>query len=386
MGLPNASIIIANGQLGSLLQLADGVAGYVLEGVSNGDITAGTPFLVTGLDDAVAQGLTNATNPFAYKVIKEHYDEAPIGSEVYIMLVADTMTVNLMADKTNANGAKKLLDFAEGKIALLSVMDNNDSPTVTNGLDANVATAKVNMQALAEEYATTYNTPFWGIIGGTGYNGTATDLTDQTASDQDYVSIMIGDTVSGTSAAVGLPMGRAAKEPVQRLISRVKSGALNIVNAYEGTTKVEKSTQVATIHDRGYITLRKFPSKNGYYFANDFTCTPSNNDFNRGARRRVINKMHRLAYLLLVEEIDDEVPTSATGTIDPPYAKYLEALVQSQLQAIMVANGELSDVVVSVDPNQNVVQSGKTSVVVKGLPVGYNNMIEATIGLTSSTA
>lgn len=387
MALPDVLIQLLNGQLGSLLALADGVAGYVCEGASNGDIVLGTPFKVTGLDDAVAKGLTSATNAAGYKIVKEHYDEAPSGSEVYMMVVADTMTVDLMADKTNTNGARKLLDFAQGKIRLLGLMDSADSPTVTNGLDANVATAKTNLQALAEEYAGAgKQSPFWGFIGGTGYNGTATDLTDQTASDQDRVSIMVGDTASGTSAAIGTLLGRLAAIPVQRKPSRVKTGSLNITTAYVGTTKVEESTDIATIHDRGYITLRTFPNKNGYYFANDFTCTATTSDYHNGARRRVIDKVQIIAYALLVEEIEEEVPTEADGTIDAAYAAYLQDKINNQVRGIMVATNELSAFECFVDPKQQVLSDSTLDVVLRPTPVGYNSTINATLGFINPAA
>lgn len=379
---PNVKTLLLNGTLGSLLALVDGTAGQVITGVSNGDITVSTPFLVVSFEDAVSKGLANDTNPFAYKYVKEFYDEAPSGTELYLMLVPDTMTVDMMADKTNPNGAVKLLDFADGKIRLLGVMDDPASITTSNGLDENVYTAKTNMQALAIAYAADdKQSPFWGFVGGTGFTGVATDLDDQTQSSDNYVSIVIGDTVTGGGSMLGIAMGRAASIPVQRKISRVKDGKLNITACYLGSDLVENYNNWAMLHDKGYISPRKFVRREGYFFARDYTCTSTTDDYSFGARRRIANKMQIIAYEALVEEIEDEVPTDedGSGKIDAAYAAYLEAGLGNQYRLIMVANKELTDVTVSCDRNQNVISTNKTVVVVKGTPVGYNGTIEVPI-------
>src|ERR1044072_4549048 len=122
MSLPDVKIVLQNGTLGSIVQTADGIAGIMLTGASEGDIDAGTPFVITSLTDAENQGLSEAGNPFAYKQIREFYNEAGEGALLYVLLVANTVTVASMADNTNANGAKKLLDYAGGKIRVLGVM------------------------------------------------------------------------------------------------------------------------------------------------------------------------------------------------------------------------------------------------------------------------
>lgn len=383
MALPNVILELLNGQLGSLLSSFDGVSGQVIPGVSNGSIVSGTPFLVTSLEDAVTKGLADASNPFAYKYVKEFYDEAPVGTELYLMIVPDTMTVDMMADKTNANGAVKLLDFAEGRIVLLGVMDDPASITTANGFDQNVNTAKVNMQALAEAYAgTDKQTPFWGFVAGTGCTGVATDATDQKTSSDNYVSIVAGDTVSGGGCMLGNVMGLAASLPVQRKISRVENGKLNILSAYVGNTLVEKATTITMYHDKGYIVPRKFPLKDGYFWARDWTCTSDTDDYKFGARRRVINKIRRLIYLIAVEQIEGEIPLDEdnSGNIDAAYAKTLESTFENQINQIMVANGELVSFDCFIDVNQNVLSTDELNIVYEAVPVGYNGTIKGTIG------
>ncbi len=391
MSLPDVKISLQNGTLGSVVQTSDGIAGIVLTGVSEGDITVGDPFVIASLTDAENLGLTASGNAFAYKQIKEFYDEAGEGALLYVLFLDDTVTVDNMANGTNANGAKKLLDYAGGKIRLLGVIydaDDDEAITTTNGIDQLCYTAAANMQVLADAYAAK-QTPFRGVVGGTGAGlsgGTpgplsSAALTDQTGSSYTRASILIGDTEAEGDAALGLLLGRLAKVPVQRKVSRVKSGPLAAVTeGYIGTTLAEQYTTTGIIHDKAFITLRTFPNKNGYFFANDFTCTPTTDDYHFIARGRVIDKAHVITYATFVEEVDEEVPVDESGKIAAGYAKYLEQKITNQLNLTMTANREVSAVSCFVDPNQNVISTNKVNVVLKIRPVGYASDIEVSLG------
>lgn len=386
MSLPNVNITLANGQLGSVLQTNDGIAGLVLTGVSEGSITAGNPVLVTSLTDAINQGLTTNNNAFAYKHISEFYEEAAVGAQLYVMLVPSTMKVNQIADKTNTAGAIKLLNYAAGAIRLLGIVtdDNsvyNSSAPVNNtgGINADCYTAIANMQALATQFFLA-QTPFRAVIGGTSYSGTAAALTNQTTASDNRVSVLIGDTISGNGAAVGLLLGRAASIPVQRKISRVRDGALANTTAFIGTVAAAVFADTETLFDKGYITFRVFPNKSGFYFSGDATCTATTDDYSSFARGRVIDKAQILAYATFVNEVDDEVPVNASGTVDAGYAKWLEQQITNQINLSMTANNEISAVTCFIDTNQNVLGTGQLNVVLKVTPVGYASDIEVQLG------
>lgn len=388
MALPNVNITLANGTLGQTLQTADGVCGMVLVGASEGTIVQGSPFTVISLDDAKTKGLTQANNPIAYKEITEFFNEAGTGATLYVLLVANTVTVESMADQTNANGAVKLLDYAAGKIRILGIMDDPSAytPTITSGLNAKVATAKTNMQTLATTY---FNKqwPFRAVIAGENFSGTATALTDQISSAQNRVSILIGDTAASTNrAAIGLLLGRLAVIPVQRKVSRVKTGPLTSSTAYIVATDATQYTTTATIHDRGYITIRTFPNKSGYYFTGDPTCTATTDDYRFIARGRVIDKAQILAYATYVEEIDNEVLVNTDGTLNAGYCKFMEQQVTNQLNLIMTANNEISSATCYVDPAQNVLSTNIVNVVLKIVPVGYSSTINITLGFSNPAA
>lgn len=392
MSLPNVNITLANGQLGSVLQTSDGVVGMALTGASEGSIVAGTPFLVTSLTDAQNQGLTITNNPFAYRQVKEFYDEAAIGAQLYLMLVPNTMKVNQMADKTNANGAIKLLNFAVGKIRALGIMSDDSQVysggsglTTTNGINADCYTAISNMQLLANQFFTAQK-PLRGIVGGTSFTGTATALTDQTLSTNNRVSCLLGDTQSGAAAALGLLLGRVASIPVQRKISRVKTGALRNTTAYIATTPADQYANTEMLFDKGFITFRTFPGKSGFFFSGDATCTATTDDYASLARGRVIDKAQILTYAVFVEEVDNEVLVNADGTLNAGYVKSLEQTITNQVNLIMTANSEISGIKAFIDPAQNVLSASQVNVVLKLTPVGYSSDIEVKLGFANPAA
>ncbi|HXS38334.1 MAG TPA: DUF2586 family protein [Flavipsychrobacter sp.] len=383
----NVNVTLGNGALGSVLQTQDGIAGMVLNGTAEGTIVAGTPFLITSLQDAITAGLTTTNNPLAYKNITDFYANAlNEGAQLYIMLVPDTMTVAQMADKTNTNGAIKLLQFAGGKVRILGIMSDDahvysvGSPVVTtNGINADVYTAVTNIQALAQQFFLAEQ-PFRAVIGGTSFTGTASSLSDLTTEANNRVAVLIGDTVSGANAALGLCLGTLAAIPVQRKISRVKNGPLNTNTAFIATTSADQYTQTDAITSKGFITFKAYQSLSGFFFTGDPTATTTTDDYAMLARGRVIDKAHLLAYATFVQEVDDEAPVDPkTGLIDPGFALYLQQQMENQINLSMVANNNCSGVTCFIDPNQNVLSTSQLNVTLKITPVGYATTINVTL-------
>lgn len=182
------------------------------------------------------------------------------------------------------------------------------------------------------------------------------------------------------SASVGLLLGRFAKNPVQRKPSRVRDGAVNIIDAYVGSAKVEAHSGIALMHDKGYIVMRTFPGKTGYFFSGDPTAAATTDDYSQLARGRVIDKAHVLAYLTYLEELDEEIAINADGTLEIGMVKYLEKKVEDQINGSMTANGEISGVSCFINPNQNILSNNKLNVTLNIAPVGYASAIEVLLG------
>jgi hypothetical protein len=392
-GCGGVTVNLANGQLGGTLQTNDGVCGMVLTGASEGGgYTLGDTLLVTGLANLASQGITQTGNPFAYRQVKEFYDQAGDGANLYLMLVSTAMLINSIADNTNASGAKKLLNYAGGKIKVLGIMTDDKAiaavPTVitiTAGLNASIITAVANMKVMAAAFFAAQK-PFRCIIGGTSYGGVPANLTDQTSgTTNSRVGILIGDTQSydatNSSAALGLLLGTIASIPVMRKVSRVRTGALTNTAVYLKTTAIESGgSDPATIAGRCYITFTTYPNVSGYFWHSDPMVAATTDDYRFLARGRVIDKAHVLAYGTFVQEVDDEVPVNDDGTIDAKFAKWLETQIITQITTSMKKNGEISGVQCTIATNQNILATSVLTVVLKIRPVGYATDIVISLG------
>lgn len=389
----SVNITLANGQLGATLQTNDGITGMVLTGTTDsGGYTVGTPALITNLADLAVAGITETGNPFAYKQVQEFYRQAGKGAQLYLLLVPPTMTVAQMADSTNANGAVKLLNFAGGKIKVLGLLSDDDAVedttgipvTVANGLNEDVYEAVVNMAVTANVYFQAQK-PFRAIVGGTSFSGVPASLEDmELGTTNNRTAILIGDTASGNSACLGMLLGVISAIPVQRKISRVRSGALSTTQAYVGNTNVDGAeAAVAVIAQRGFITFTTYPNVSGFFFSGDPMCTATADDYSMLSRGRVIDKAHILAYTTFVQEVDDEIPVNADGTLDAGFCKWLQQQIINQVNNTMTANKEISSVNCFIDPVQNILSTNKLNVVLTITPVGYATNISINLGFSN---
>ncbi len=388
----SVNISLANGQLGGTIQTNDGITGMVLTGASElGGYVSGTPILVTSMADVTTAGITGTLNSFAIKQLQEFYNQAGTGAQLYLMLVPATMTVAQMADNSNPAGAKVLLDYAAGKIKVLGLLSDDlaivaagGTITIASGLNEDVLTAASNMRTMAQAYFAAEK-PFRAVIGGTSYTGTPGDLIDETTgTTNNRTAILIGDTditYSSASACLGLLLGVISSIPVQRKISRVRTGSLATTKAYVGNNTVEAADgDLAVIAGRGYITFTTYPNVSGYFFSGDPMCTATTDDYCMLARGRVIDKAHILAYTTFVQEVDDEVPVNADGTLDAGFCKWLEQQIVNQVNNTMTANKEISNVGCFIDPEQNILSTNELRVVLRITPVGYATNIEISLG------
>ncbi len=393
MGRVNISL--ANGQLGGTIQTNDGITGIVMTGQSEaGGYVTGTPILVTSMADVATARITEDNNPFAIKQLKEFYSQAGAGAQLYVMLTPHGVTVANMADITAPLSAKRLLDYAGGKIKVLGLLSDDaaivaggGTVALTDGMNRDVQIAATNIATMARAYFDEQK-PFRAIIGGTTYTGVAALLPDETSgTNNNRTAILIGDTditYSSTSACMGLLLGVISSIPVQRKISRVRTGPLTNTAAYVGNSTVEAAgASMAVIAQKGFITFTTYPNVSGYFFSGDPMCTATTDDYCMLARGRVIDKAHILAYTTFVQEVDDEIPVNTDGTLDTGFCKWLEQQIVNQVNNTMTANKEISSVSCFIDPAQNILSTNQLNVVLKIVPVGYATNIEISLGFAN---
>lgn len=388
MNLPSVKFTILSNGLGQQLVTADKVEGLIATGVAvagAGNATLNKSYQFFSLKDAEAIGIVaGGTNDFVYQHLKNFYAQAGDGAEYWLILVAAATTYTDMLDLTKLTNARQLLNDAGGRIRILgAVKKSAGNEASVGGLDGDVHTAVVKAQELADYFAGQYM-PVRVIISGNNFSGAVADLKDYSAETFPRVLCLLANNDGSKVASVGLAMGRLSKIPVQRNIGRVKDGAVEPAVAYfTNAAKIEALTDAwDAIHNKGYVFLRSYVNKSGYYFTGDVTLVAANNDFNRLARGLVMDKAIVIAYAQLVENLLDEVEVASDGSIHPAIIKSWQADLESALQ-VMVADSNLSDAQVYIDETQKVLTTGTIKVVIRLLPVGYAEYIEVEIGFTT---
>lgn len=391
--LPRVKIFFENGALGQIAPLADGVYGLLCTGAAVSTTFAlATPYILRSYDSLATLGINETNNPSLVKIVTDFYNEAGAGTELWIMAFPDTVKMSDMVSPTDVTKAKALINAANGRLRGLIVSRKpavGYVPTIADGLDEDVALARTNAQILAEWSTNSKYAPIFVLIEGYAYNGNAIDLTDLTIGTDNRVAVFIGDTVNNSpTAAVGLPAGRLALNPVQVNIGRVKDGTIATNTAFIKDKSVE-TADVESIHNKGYITMRTYVGRSGYYFNDDFTATLPTDDYSHLTARRTIDKAYRIAYDTLLNELLDNVPVNNDGTIQAPFAKSIQGQVENAIALSMTANGELSTdpsnpsdrgVQCLVDLSQNIVSTSKMVVKLRVKPFGYPRYIDVYLG------
>lgn len=385
--LPNVHIQISNGGLEQTAQEATGVCAMVVTGDSvNGKIQLEEPEQLFSLAQAIERGITpTGINAYAYTHVNNFYDEASEGAELWIMVVDQSVKMSEMADK-NLEYAKKLVAAAKGRIRFLGISrKSEEGVTIVKGLDEDVDPAVRNAHVLGEYFASRFQ-PIRTVIDGKDFNGNQMDLFDYSTPEFNRSSITIVNSDGSKNAGIGIVLGKKAAHPVQRKIARVKSGALKIQNAYftngQPIETIEDSWNA--IHAKNYIFMRYFPARSGYYFTYDPTCSTAEDDFNTLTNGFVIDEVIRIAYDTLLENLNDEVPAEADGSIAAGVVKFWEAQIDNALNAQLTVNGNISGAKAKIDPKQDNLSTQNVTVEIDVQPVGYAKNIIVKLGFTKT--
>lgn len=395
MALPKVTIEVLNGALGQVASTDDGVAGLLMTGVAAAGIPLSEAKQIFSVADAEALGLTasydttNTTN--VYKSIKDFYAQAGTGKELWIMIVAKTTTMATSCDTAN-DILKKLLNAAQGRIRICGVTRVADvayAPVYADQLDPDVIAAAAKAHALANEFALAFK-PVRIVLDGRDFQGNTGTLLNLKLSSYNRIGVALFTDVSGSdNAAVGLVLGRLAANPVQRNIGRVKDGDLGIANAYltGQTTLIENlpSASQDAVHDKGFMFVRKYAAKNGYFFNDDPTATAATDDFNSIARGRVIDKAIVITNQVYTNELLDDLDVDENGRIDAGVIKMYQSNIKRQIDGQMTAEDEISAARVVINPAQNVLSTNRVDVELFITPKFYPKEIKVKLGFENPT-
>lgn len=398
MSLPEVTINIGNGGLGGVEATADGVAGMIVSmPIQPGPSWADGYKQFFSIDEVKDSGLhpeydeDNSVNSFAQ--IADFYNVAGDGAELWVMGVPRTETLEDICDASSTHAyAKALLDVAGGTIRLLGVCrvpDANYTPSYTNGVDDDVVEGLTKLNSLANTYAGNMQ-PFVGIVEGRAFQGNTGTLIDLTGLGFNRVAAVIAGGGSATgisfanSAGVGLLLGRLAADPVQRKAGRVKTGAVPVTAAYFSNGSAVTRGVAGAVDAKGWITMTPYPQRSGFYWANDHTCAAATDDYSSITNRRVVDKAMLIAYDTYVEELLDEILIDTeTGKIAASVVKYFEGKITNAVNSLMTAEGEISGMTAYINPEQNILSTGKLVVNLSIVPVGYTKTIEVKLGFSN---
>ncbi|QYS86309.1 hypothetical protein JJC03_15500 [Flavobacterium oreochromis] len=388
MSLPNIKFNISKNGLGLATAEIQKIPGLILTGVTvsgTNKVTAGVAYQIFSLEEAENLGIeATGTNAFAHKHIAAFYGEAQKGAELWFMVVPGTITLTEMADLTNPY-AKKLLSDAKGKIRVLGFLKKSGTTeTITDGLDADVHTAVVKAQVLADDFASRYF-PVRTVISGNKFSGTVADLKDYSTTEFNRVSILLANNDGSKEASIGLFLGRHAIIPSQRKVSRVKDGAIEPLAAYftNGGPVESLDTAWDAISNKNYIFLRGFANRSGYWLTGDQTLTLPTDDFKIQSRGLVMDEAVLIAYDTMIEELSDEIPVTESGTVHPAIIKGWQNKIESNINRNMIQVGKLSSAKAFIDENQAVLTNNEIVIQLQLLPVGYSDFITINIGFTT---
>jgi hypothetical protein len=388
MALPGVSIQLQNGLLGQVGGSADGVAALICSSDPPGNLTLGVPVLITSSAQAIDQyGISPGSN--AYRHIVQFFAEAGEGAELYIMLVPRTTTMVDMCNK-NLPYAATLLQYGAGRIRLLAVAKDPEpsyTPVTTSGIDQDVLDALANADELARQFQNNYQ-PVRILLEAGNFTGNIADLPNLHTMAYNHVGLVLGTDSPDGRGCVGLAIGRAARIPVHRNIGRVKDGPLaGITAAFLGNKSVDRELNMGDlgiVHDKGYIFMRTYTGKQGYYFNDDPMAAQLSDDYNSLARGRVIDKAMLISYQTYVDELLDDVQVDSSGKISAAVIKYLQSRISQAINTAMA--GEISNFSVFIDPDQNIISTGKLQIVERIQPVGYNKYIVIQLGFSNPAA
>ncbi len=417
MSFKGPSIIKINGGLGQQAPSDRNVAGLIFKkGYAVGtSFDEDTVYKLEGLDDATALGLNpasdanvSATNASAvWYHISEFFRLNPDGT-LYVWNGGSGITpfgTDGAADELMAASANSIRF-----IGLVYGFDPAATPTVTGGFGGTVAADVAAAQIWVEARAAAFVYVDCVVI--EGYAASLT-LVDLKALDAPQVHVTIAND-SGyfasypegfkRGAAVGTTLGSIGVRMLSESIGSVKlerypakaRGQADYsltdtrqnrwVNfgtsagvSFDNLTQAQRDNLTANAY--GYVG--KYEGYAGVYHNADATCTLVTDDYNTVHINRIWNEAARMVRRALIPRMNSRVRVDpSSGKVDPATIADWDAAAKRQLDGLL-AEGEIADFAFRLDPDQDVIATGKVVTKLSITPQGIAKAIEAEIGFTN---
>lgn len=196
---------------------------------------------------------------------------------------------------------------------------------------------------------------------------------------------------SGKSVtSLGASLGTVALSAVSECIAH--PARFNVTNGLElaipalANGDVVKSLTVGLLNQLDvyrYIYLYKEQGDAGTYHQDSHSCSLQSSDYAYIENNRTINKAKKLLNKAYFPKRAERLTLNSDGTISNTDVIAYETVGETALE-VMLNEGDLSDLAVTVDPAQNVVANNRVEVAVDMLPRPIGRTIRITIGFVPS--
>lgn len=380
MSVPNVKFSYLESALGRTKPSADGVAGLIIQAAKGSGDTfeLDKTYCFHSLADA-KEKVKMAGN--TYNQIADFFQATGGKGELWVRFVATTETIISMCSTTEDNAAAMLMRDSGGRICIWGISKAEATAYATpEALTADIAAVK----NFREQFALNEFMPTRVVIAGL----LGTDLTkypDLNGAGGEGVMVTLLNR-TGRNGAVGYTLGMLAALPVQRNLGRVLNGNIGIsdVTFTNGKTPKDMSTAYDMLNDYGYVFPMVRFRRAGYFMNDDHTATSMSEDMQPMSNGRVIDKVERIAYDIFSEKVNNDFALSPQGKIGADELKSLQGGISDAVKAQMVSSNEVSAFECYIDPEQDVIATGKTIIQLRVQPRGYHKIIEVQLGFTKT--
>ncbi|WP_367867893.1 DUF2586 family protein [Pedobacter sp. WC2423] len=402
------------------------ISGVIANGVAVvGKLVLGQPYAIYSPDDAKQLGIDAAYDAANSVVLFHHIDEfyrgSVIGTKLYLMVIAQSVTPAVALADADGIYAKKLVAYAKGEMRRIAFAYNGlftvQAPeTLTDGLSSNIRSAISAAQEFALWCFETER-PMQVLLEGRSYGGNAATVINlktlvtgaNIPLEADKVSIVIGQDwdyaeslafASGKKyASVGLALGILAGINVNQNIGEVET--LNLTTAAKGKfitgglsshqTIEDVEGSLITLDSKGYIFPITYTGISGYRWNNDHVCAPeivdadgvmNENTISYGTTLDHAVRLLRAAFMPKIKSVQ---PVNAkTGKLPVGVVKNFNK-IGDDVFSDLENSGFISGGKTYTNPNSNLLTGDKTLEVDFILqPTGTINSIKGTISLKTT--
>lgn len=416
MSFRGPSIIKANGGLGQQAPSDRNVGALIFaQGYEVGStFEFDTVYELNSVDDIAELGLTAATDANAaadttalcYYHISEYFRLNPDGK--LFVLAGDGIAA---ADLDDA--ADTIMAAAGNGVRYMGIVFGFDPAatlTIATGFADFVTTAQNTMQAWRDARADEFVYVDAIVIEGVAASTTLADLKTR---DCAQVSIVVAcdfgylesyAAAFKKTAAVGTALGSIGVRMLSESIGSVtierppasKRGRPNytlvdtrnnrwlIVGLSTGELFNDLTQAVRDeLTTKAYIYAGQYESYSGVYFNGEATLTLATDDYNTIHANRIWDEATRGVRRALIPRMNSRVQIDpTTGRIKPSTIADWDAAAKRELE-VLLKEGEISDFRFTLDPQQDVIATGKVVVSLAITPQGIAKEIEATIGFSN---